>query len=122
MTFVNPFDALTSSTDGRGIVWEWAEYVDYKLRRVKCKLCSHVMSSGINRFKDHIIQKKGQVKSCPKATPEMMKKVTDIKKEKNEKRPNKERIDRLYEDVKVIVEKVMMKWWQWSLWRPKRRN
>ncbi|KAI3936528.1 hypothetical protein MKW92_005017 [Papaver armeniacum] len=101
-------EASSSSTDvseGRDIAWEWAEYDDRKLRRVKCKLCGHIMSGGINRFKNHILQIKGEVRSCPKATPEMMKKINDKKKENNEKQAHKERIDRLYnEDSLTILE------------------
>ncbi|KAI3891240.1 hypothetical protein MKW98_007545 [Papaver atlanticum] len=101
-------EASTSSTDvpeGRDIAWEWVEYDDRKLRRVKCKLCGHIMSGGINRLKNHILQIKGEVKSCPKATPEIMKKINDKKKEKNEKQANRERIDRIYnEDMLTILE------------------
>ncbi|XP_026436025.1 uncharacterized protein LOC113333871 [Papaver somniferum] len=101
-------EASTSSTDvheGRDMAWECAEYDNRKLRRIKCKWCSHIMSGGINRFKNHILQIKGKVKSCPKATPEMMKKINDKKKEKIEKQANRKRIDRIYnEDMSIILE------------------
>ncbi|KAI3847875.1 hypothetical protein MKX03_009230 [Papaver bracteatum] len=101
-------EAPSSSTDvpeGRDIAWEWAEYDDRKLRRVKCKLCGHIMSGGINRFNNYILQIKGEVRSCPKATPEMMKKINDKNKEKNEKEAHMERIYRLYnEDNLTILE------------------
>ncbi|KAI3966451.1 hypothetical protein MKW92_009728, partial [Papaver armeniacum] len=46
-----------------------------------------------------------EAKSCPKATPEMMKKINDKKKEKIEKQANRERIDRIYnEDMSIILE------------------
>ncbi|KAI3916908.1 hypothetical protein MKW98_014369 [Papaver atlanticum] len=94
-------DASTSSTDvteGHLIAWEWAKYANRQTSHVICKLCSHVMSGGINRFKDHILQIKGQVKSCPKATPEIMNKINDKKKENNEKQANSVRIGRLYNE------------------------
>ncbi|KAI3953394.1 hypothetical protein MKW92_029084 [Papaver armeniacum] len=85
------------------IAWEWAEYDNSKLRHVKYKLCGHAISGGINRFKNHILQIKGEVKICLKATPEMIKKINDKKKEKNEKQANRERIDRLYNEHMLTI-------------------
>ncbi|KAI3955850.1 hypothetical protein MKW98_006210 [Papaver atlanticum] len=43
-------------------VEEWTISVNAKTRRVKCKLCGHECSGGINRMKNHLLQIPGDVK------------------------------------------------------------
>ncbi len=53
------------------IGWEYGVLVNPDdLNVIKCKLCPMVVKAGIYRIKLHIAGIKGQVRSCPNATPE----------------------------------------------------
>jgi hypothetical protein len=53
------------------IGWEYGTLVNpADLNVIKCKLCPMVVKAGIYRLKLHIAGIKGQVRSCPNATPE----------------------------------------------------
>ncbi|KAI3990368.1 hypothetical protein MKX01_029737 [Papaver californicum] len=105
-TTLDPSNASNSNSksDRRDIAWEWATSVNPKIKRVKCNLCGHKINGGINRFKNHLMQKPGDVRACSKTTPKTMKRVSESMKEKNKQRTNKERIDRLSEDLDQIME------------------
>ena len=53
------------------IGWEYGVLINPDdLNVIKCKLCSMVVKAGIYRLKLHVAGIKGQVRSCPNATPE----------------------------------------------------
>ncbi|CAO2210623.1 unnamed protein product [Urochloa humidicola] len=67
--------------------WDYGVLVDpTNLNAIKCKLCGFVVKAGIYRLKQHIAKIRGEVRPCPKSTPEDIEKckkaVDDSKKAK----------------------------------------
>lgn len=98
---VGSVTSLKRKSDDVG--WEFGELViKDDSDKVKCKLCSRVVSGGVHRLKQHIAQVKGNVVSCPKATPmdkaKCMQALLDYKKKKEEKR---EKLQELQDRVNI---------------------
>ncbi|OVA19676.1 zinc finger protein [Macleaya cordata] len=80
------------------IAWEWGELKDPNNKKhVTCRLCAKSMHGGINRLKEHLLQIRGNVTSCPKATIEIMKKLRESMSSKKLKRAMKDKIDSFFE-------------------------
>ncbi|KAI3818669.1 hypothetical protein L1987_12484 [Smallanthus sonchifolius] len=94
---VNPTNTNTMSSDAsncsnRDMAWEWGECRDVmKKQCVWCKICSHKMSGGITRPKQHLTHTGGQVKGCPKVTVDIQKRVMASIKEKEKIKLEKKR-------------------------------
>jgi hypothetical protein len=66
-----PVDKPAVKRNSEDIGWEYGTLVNpADLNVIKCKLCPMVVKAGIYRLKLHIAGIKGQVRSCPNATPE----------------------------------------------------
>ncbi|OVA16069.1 hypothetical protein BVC80_8599g8 [Macleaya cordata] len=80
------------------IAWEWGELKDPNNKKhVTYRLCAKSIHGGINRLKEHLLQIRGNVTSCPKATIEIMKKFRESMSSKKLKRAMKDRIDSFFE-------------------------
>ncbi|CAA0816157.1 hAT transposon superfamily protein [Striga hermonthica] len=85
------------------IGWNYGVLADpYNKDRVKCVLCSKVMSGGIRRLKEHIGQISGNVVSCKKATKEDQAKCRNaINESKAKKMKTKEVQEELLSSVNI---------------------
>ena len=70
------------------IGWQWGRLFDpNNYSKVKCLLCGHESSGGINRFKQHLACEGTGVLHCPKATPEIKQKCKeDLDRPRKKKR------------------------------------
>ncbi|KAF9618044.1 hypothetical protein IFM89_039479 [Coptis chinensis] len=108
-------DATTTTTTtsmkrkSDDIAWEWGECRDPNNRNfVWYLLCDKRMSGGINRLKEHLVHKKGNVMSCPNVTIEIQKKVNATLQQVRKKKLDKTRIQGILkiqdEDVDEVKE------------------
>jgi len=70
------------------IGWQWGRLFDpNNYSKVKCLLCGHESSGGINRFKQHLACEGTGVLHCPKVTPEIKQKCKeDLDRPRKKKR------------------------------------
>ncbi|XP_038692977.1 uncharacterized protein LOC119990910 isoform X2 [Tripterygium wilfordii] len=86
---VNIQNALKRASGDIG--WEFGELVDASaLDKIKCKLCSKVMSGGIYRLKCHVAGRSGNVRACHKASKEAIKACVEALDVKNKKKTEKQ--------------------------------
>ncbi|XP_052203671.1 uncharacterized protein LOC127808959 [Diospyros lotus] len=86
--------------------WEYGMLIDPKnMDKVKCKLCSKVMSGGVYRVKEHIGHISGNVSACPKASPDDRAKCKNAIEEARNKKKNKKKEEDLMRSTVNISEK-----------------
>ncbi|XP_052181388.1 uncharacterized protein LOC127794391 [Diospyros lotus] len=86
--------------------WEYEMLIDPKnMDKVKCKLCSKVMSGGVYRVKEHIGHISGNVSACPKASPDDRAKCKNAIEEARNKKKNKKKEEDLMRSTVNISEK-----------------
>ena len=98
---VGSITSLKRKSDDVG--WEFGELASQNdSDKVKCNLCGRVVGGGVHRLEQHIAQVKGNVASCPKATPinkaKCLQALADAKKKKEEKR---EKLQDIQDRVKI---------------------
>ncbi|XP_052171638.1 uncharacterized protein LOC127787616 [Diospyros lotus] len=86
--------------------WKYGMLINPKnMDKVKCKLCSKVMSGGVYRVKEHIGHISGNVSACPKASPDDRAKCKNAIEEARNKKKNKKKEEDLMRSTVNISEK-----------------
>ncbi|OVA13292.1 zinc finger protein [Macleaya cordata] len=86
------------------IAWEWGKCRDPSSTLIVwCKFCEKKMCGGINRLKEHLTHRKGNVLSCNKVPNEVRKKCEELMLEKKWKKTQKQRIDFLFENDAALL-------------------
>lgn len=88
------------------IGWDYGFLIDENdLNVIQCKLCPKIVRAGIYRLKLHIASKKGEVRSCPGATPEDIDRCKKaIEESSRVKRARKEAQQEVKDNVVIDVQ------------------